>query len=97
PRFTLFPYTTLFRSRLYRGGWACTTPTCRHKMTDAVQKSRCYCATLDPRFPDSRVIESKMTSLPPDDPVSEALLGKSLVGDATLDRKSTRLNSSHLG
>src|SRR5436853_5104188 len=49
PRSTLFPYTTLFRSRMER-------LACR-----------------------------------------ERGIGRGIVGDAPLDRKSTRLNSSHLG
>src|SRR2546430_8072533 len=33
PRSTLFPYTTLFRSRTRGGAWSCCSPGCREKCT----------------------------------------------------------------
>src|SRR5258705_3445851 len=63
PRSTLFPYTTLFRSR--RGG------------------SRCRCG---PRTPGSRYGAAP-----------RRISRSAPAHRRTLDRKSTRLNSSHLG
>src|SRR3989442_11296682 len=44
PRSTLFPYTTLFRSRLRRGGWppcpsACRTPGSRDRKSTRLNSS----------------------------------------------------------
>src|SRR2546426_9339473 len=72
PRSTLFPYTTLFRSRLI------VPPT----PTDVGPEIRTYAPPPDPALGSdtaSRVVSPALT-----------------VTLATIDRKSTRLNSSHL-
>src|SRR5437899_8786610 len=63
PRYTLFPYTTLFRSRLQR-------------------------ARPGPAGGSAAVWTEGLSAKPPCGNVDEV---------ATRDRKSTRLNSSHLG
>src|SRR5256885_6141605 len=75
PRSTLFPYTTLFRSRSWRTrtSRACSQRSCR------LPPGRSSPATRT-RGPPSRSVWGRS---PPDAP-------------ARRDRKSTRLNSSHL-
>src|SRR3712207_8874111 len=77
PRSTLFPYTTLFRSKRFRVG---ETITLRGSATDAEEGP----------LPDSalswRVILHHSTHTPP-------FLGPTTGNN--IDRKSTRLNSSH--
>src|SRR2546426_33007 len=75
PRSTLFPYTTLFRSR--------------------AQRSRCVLALADDRLAHAEPRERILL-------ISSAAFGMVWHGwdgsqaHPTLDRKSTRLNSSHL-
>src|SRR2546427_3445889 len=69
PRSTLFPYTTLFRSR------------------DQVGRRR--------QFHPSRAVRLHQVAHAPDGGGREAVPGRGGGGQATLDRKSTRLNSSH--
>src|SRR2546430_12111591 len=65
PRSTLFPYTTLFRSRSLRGG--------------------------DPR----EAIGAGVAYVPEDRLGTGVAPGLSVASNVVLDRKSTRLNSSH--
>src|SRR5256885_12078000 len=76
PRSTLFPYTTLFRSRLSLG------PRRQGHVDSAADAPRAA-ALMSPRARISEVIRAAAAGGEP------ALL-------AYLDRKSTRLNSSHL-
>src|SRR5687768_17619760 len=73
PRSTLFPYTTLFRSRM--GGFMLPPPT-----------------LLDPPKPEQKIDERELME-------SARLLGEKCrefaVEGSVVDRKSTRLNSSH--
>src|SRR3712207_7301551 len=85
PRSTLFPYTTLFRSRRY--------PIYQQPDRSAL---RFYDAHLHQvGTVDRREIDAPSTAIPlwmsPDDIVVRAPAGLSF----RLDRKSTRLNSSH--
>src|SRR5256885_11413791 len=74
PRSTLFPYTTLFRSRLQAYKW----PGNIRELSTVVERA---------------LLVSRGTVLE----VDEDLLDERLaVGSYRLDRKSTRLNSSHL-
>src|SRR2546430_7524346 len=82
PRSTLFPYTTLFRS-LFRSddaGATWTRVSDDHEMT---QRAWYFSViAVDPANPDAIWA------------LNVSLL-KSIDGGRTLDRKSTRLNSSH--
>src|SRR3712207_7036844 len=69
PRSTLFPYTTLFRSRYMASGSSSLAPS--SKATDGLVG-----------------VATKSND-------SQARLKSSLMRVRTLDRKSTRLNSSH--
>src|SRR5258705_2493379 len=71
PRSTLFPYTTLFRSRPPRSRSAGGGPSRRRCGRPA--RSSVPCTRVGPRSPGSTRVHG------------------------TEDRKSTRLNSSHLG
>src|SRR2546429_7107233 len=75
PRSTLFPYTTLFRSRG-------SPPGCDTQPPDRVP---------GPRHSPRRRLRSHERRLGDDRKYS----GPPLEGTARLDRKSTRLNSSH--
>src|SRR5262245_65288434 len=80
PRSTLFPYTTLFRSKLtlnYGLRWENDQPF--HDKYDAI-------VNIDFRWDNS--IEPVYVRAGEGDPFE---------GNPALDRKSTRLNSSHLG
>src|SRR5690242_21580507 len=72
PRSTLFPYTTLFRSTIVRGGNV-VTPT----------------GTLKT---DVGIVGEKIAAIAPD----LAATPNTKVSDASGDRNSTHLNSSHL-
>src|SRR2546422_7415807 len=79
PRSTLFPYTTLFRSRF--------------KTVVARARPRTGARSYARRAPGRAVRADRETSLPHrsiDDPHREGTRGRHLA-----DRKSTRLNSSH--
>src|SRR5262245_64246221 len=76
PRSTLFPYTTLFRSRGRRARWAGGRLRSAH--VDRVAAD-----------PGQRVLLPCRADLYPVD--------GGLAGRPDADRKSTRLNSSHLG
>src|SRR3712207_6886654 len=79
PRSTLFPYTTLFRSRdarrRSRGGWRSSGPSNRRP------------SALTALAPDDPALHRQLV-----DGAGERLASHLLVGE---DRKSTRLNSSH--
>src|SRR5690242_21068038 len=83
PRSTLFPYTTLFRSNssdIVNSGWWTVFPHQEYVNASQVQLTR---------------------GLPLDQPVNIPDLGATVTDDQlrngfTLDRKSTRLNSSHM-
>src|SRR3989442_2305376 len=81
PRSTLFPYTTLFRSRSYRGegplwGW--------------IRKIAASKALMRIRREQVRTAELLDEETAPGSPVHKSLPAPSP------DRKSTRLNSSHV-
>src|SRR3712207_8432381 len=76
PRSTLFPYTTLFRSRFEVVRWLQDDPFPRAEVREL------------PRLElDARSISELA--------VAEALVRATLTRASELDRKSTRLNSSH--
>src|SRR5688572_32664620 len=82
PSSTLFPYTTLFRSRLGRHG-----DRCRWRETSD-----------DPKVPLAveRRTGSRTQLLPPEEPSRWCVVITScFVTSSRKDRKSTRLNSSH--
>src|SRR5256885_13322072 len=89
PRSTLFPYTTLFRSRARRCEDPPAAPRVQHRrrragLRDALQGSDGAAVTdkRRPRWTDKRV---------------EQVVGNLLrAGVGLADRKSIRLNSSHL-
>src|SRR3712207_8123540 len=78
PRSTLFPYTTLFRSRL----WAVLAEV---GLTGVVQRSS---RGLDVAVGDDGVLLSGGER-------QRLAIARSLLARPALDRKSTRLNSSH--
>src|SRR5207245_9465777 len=91
PRATLFPYTTLFRSR----------GDARHQPGDARRRGwprptlgrdqGSYPSVVVPRF-----WSGGARSMPGDfDTVKERIDIVALIGERVADRKSTRLNSSH--
>src|SRR5256885_11190611 len=77
PRSTLFPYTTLFRSAVWRCQEALTLAQ-ELAHPQSLVMARYYAAFLHQRRRETPAVQAQ----------AEALL--------TLDRKSTRLNSSHL-
>src|SRR3712207_8839285 len=79
PRSTLFPYTTLFRSRIHVTKWY-------------PYRSSCPVGLLIPSFPDPHGIVTLASSSKPHAAESEHAVSSALTA---LDRKSTRLNSSH--
>src|SRR2546422_8596390 len=87
PRSTLFPYTTLFRSR------SAVTRTARRAPADSARAAgpgRLGCPELfDSRLRHARLSDSRAGG-------SDRLLpGVEIPGRLPQDRKSTRLNSSH--
>src|SRR2546422_3683735 len=100
PRSTLFPYTTLFRSRGYRTfAERVRSGVLLELSTQEVARQHAYLDALIASTPvaiavldDQRVVRSV-------NPAFEALFGYSALvvqhGDGDRDRKSTRLNSSH--
>src|SRR3712207_7079581 len=82
PRSTLFPYTTLFRSELARAQLPPDGDMPFHLYHDAQDNKESLVYS-------GREILTKMTMLRGD------ILGKDLLSIGMLDRKSTRLNSSH--
>src|SRR5258707_8207631 len=76
PRSTLFPYTTLFRSRLQQGDVGCVG------RPSGAATFACYCA-------------ENCTLVSPIVYGRQSLLWSSVEATIVLDRKSTRLNSSH--
>src|SRR5262245_64478454 len=81
PRSTLFPYTTLFRSDPAAGRREARTST--GVRPERLQRGRLPKSALDHRGPERR-------------PVSDRFRRPGKL-DLPADRKSTRLNSSHLG
>src|SRR5256885_7668254 len=83
PRSTLFPYTTLFRSRKLRSGQEPSAPASESAFFTTTLAAHGF---MDPHTPpvpwEARAIEVGATRLPR--------------GGGGQDRKSTRLNSSHL-
>src|SRR5205814_9879209 len=83
PRFTLFPYTTLFRSEPFEDGlfeWA----------VEFLGGERLVLATDSPHWDSSQ--PGQVTG-----PISAITKISRENKKKVLDRKSTRLNSSHLG
>src|SRR5256885_8809390 len=76
PRSTLFPYTTLFRSRHF-----CGIEPDAHAVIARAEHHH----LADPVHPRQRVID-----------MERRVVGQEQVVVARIDRKSTRLNSSHL-
>src|SRR5437870_10959352 len=69
PRSTLFPYTTLFRSRV-------ASEAALHRAKAELRHAEDHLARLEPLLPEKFVTEDRV--------------------DEARDRKSTRLNSSHV-
>src|SRR3712207_9280964 len=90
PRSTLFPYTTLFRSRRGRRVGARRRPAARRVPRGAARRARGGAAHL-PELPALRPPDAARRAL--------AVRAARRRGDAgaavEADRKSTRLNSSH--
>src|SRR3712207_7561916 len=84
PRSTLFPYTTLFRSLLLDDDL--------HVLIESRQK--CHQA-LDREAVQLIVCERRNLGLIDPEPVGRDGLGQAMLPDDAVDRKSTRLNSSH--
>src|SRR3989454_8730083 len=82
PRSTLFPYTTLFRSRTRDSG---TSPTSRARRRSSPR----------PR-PNREPTRSRTTASRSTSPGSTTPRTKTAFASSARDRKSTRLNSSHL-
>src|SRR3712207_7975267 len=81
PRSTLFPYTTLFRSVVFES------------RNPAIDWTRGWDYRIALECPQGRVVESRRLVEMRDDRMSFELIYE--FEDETLDRKSTRLNSSH--
>src|SRR3712207_8208581 len=75
PRSTLFPYTTLFRSR---------APSCIHSFSKSF-------LTQENQF----TLDGQLLNLSEDEYSQHIRTGPRHYAGADLDRKSTRLNSSH--
>src|SRR5258705_5597210 len=77
PRSTLFPYTTLFRSRMMAADFEALS----HQLQKEIGMSEYHVPVLIGYSSGATVVYATLVQAPP----------------GTLDRKSTRLNSSHLG
>src|SRR2546427_9634032 len=80
PRSTLFPYTTLFRSQ-----WA--SVFFGRRLPDGFTKFSVNQVTTDHLLPERPLTPEQITR--------RRFLGKLCIGLSGVDRKSTRLNSSH--
>src|SRR5205814_9861230 len=80
---TLFPYTTLFRSAFRSARRHCHKTPANPAIKTAITAANAAAKA-----------GLRRTHLRPD---SQALLGRAIIGSSRRDRKSTRLNSSHLG
>src|SRR5256885_5673164 len=81
PRSTLFPYTTLFRSALLLGLQAVWLESVYRNIKCDLRKETSILFSSTVMAMQDSIIEKNIKPLP---------------GDSTADRKSTRLNSSHL-
>src|SRR5256885_16780678 len=91
PRSTLFPYTTLFRSVARDGAWDAVIELAeRHQ-------ARVWVAPMSARnsFPEDHALFAGFLAANRTNIVA-ALTGHDLILVLGADRKSTRLNSSHL-
>src|SRR2546427_10928406 len=86
PRSTLFPYTTLFRSKAPTWTWR-ATPSPTGSIASTSNCSELNQVTLMDTV-KKKYAELWCTEVPGDEILQEKMI-------ATLDRKSTRLNSSH--
>src|SRR5256885_17146101 len=91
PRSTLFPYTTLFRSRFGRLIWAFGKSAIRGRGSIPDMLARAE-RDMPPGFFSLDALESYLRTAFASRGLSNAFAERS----RTLDRKSTRLNSSHL-
>src|SRR5256886_12543787 len=88
PRSTLFPYTTLFRSRIRQQGYVLAVGDLTFKLAGefgfcyGVDRAVEYAYETRTKFPDKRIFL-----------VGEIIHNPHV--NSKLDRKSTRLNSSH--
>src|SRR5256884_4662058 len=82
PRSTLFPYTTLFRSRPHGG----PRPPRQHRVCHAHLETESSNAVVAPRYPEGRRRHSCSGC---------CRTRETCEPDPGQDRKSTRLNSSH--
>src|SRR5256885_7117209 len=87
PRSTLFPYTTLFRSQ---GGFRAGAEPAAGGDGEL---SRAWCVVPGAREAAHPVARGDGSSM---DPPRRGALRRGAGGSCALDRKSTRLNSSHL-
>src|SRR3546814_12303099 len=83
---TLLPYTTLFRSQDAGKGRE-QVDALRHRMLVARSGFHMAAPIEDQRLADAAFVQAELAAAQP--------LGASRRGFAALDRKSTRLNSSH--
>src|SRR5207253_7599920 len=88
PRSTLFPYTTLFRSR---AGLAEILADSDHEVVAAVGNADDLLAAVAEHRPDVAVVDVRM---PPG--YTDEGIRTSTTATSGRDRKSTRLNSSHV-
>src|SRR5205814_3221196 len=96
PRSTLFPYTTLFRSHLDEGAiWVRGTlaPSTGFSTGVAVMHRA---RLLLSQYPEAKQVMSQV-GRPDDGTDASGFYNTEFFVDTAGDRKSTRLNSSHLG
>src|SRR5205814_9909832 len=93
PRSTLFPYTTLFRSGLsWRGQIRAATGAPTRRRCDDHPSDHCVVAR------ENAARHVRADAHEPDHRVLDVIEGRVAAAQAEqADRKSTRLNSSHLG
>src|SRR3712207_9509639 len=90
PRSTLFPYTTLFRS-----GGVSDDLSLRFNGVDDIGSAIAIACAIKCRCVNGDVDEVPRAGVPPLAPYFVRPAGDFSVGDVRVDRKSTRLNSSH--
>src|SRR5262245_62620618 len=89
PRLTLFPYTTLFRSMADRLVQA-------YQMAAGL-KQAWFATGVNTKFPNDDSLVDDGSAVDGRSPLTGADVNNVVSVTVSLDRKSTRLNSSHLG